>query len=108
MTTSFLIPPPAPRASTVPAKAVLFVATFVAVTALTLAGLTFLGLAIAFPVALPIAEANHIHVSAADAARASQFAGIWWVFAGLALASLSAAAAVIFKVGNHLSSNSAD
>src|SRR6185295_3735916 len=47
-------------------------------------------LAIAFPIAVPIAEAYHLPVSAGDAALAEQFAGFWWAFAALALATFAA------------------
>ena len=79
------------------AETVTAIAGGVAVVVLLLAGLTFVGLAIAFPIALPIAERYHIAVSAADAALARQFTQFAWVFGGLAVASFTAAAAIVLK-----------
>ena len=53
-----------------------------AVAGLFLAAITFGALAIAFPIAAPVAQ---------------QFAAMWWVFGGLAIASLAAAAAIVIK-----------
>jgi hypothetical protein len=72
--------------------AVVGVATIVAVFTLIMAGITFIGLAIAFPIAVPVAEAYHVPVRAADAALAAQFAGYWWAFGVLAVASFVGAA----------------
>lgn len=71
-------------------------ATVVAVFALIMAGITFVGLAIAFPIAVPVAEAYHLPFRDEDAALAQQFAAYWWAFAVLAIASFVGAAAVTF------------
>jgi hypothetical protein len=74
-----------------------------AVLALFVAGMTFVGLAIAFPIALPIAEAYHVPFSAADAALAERFASAWWAFAALAVASFGIAGVIVVKLVNVLS-----
>jgi len=79
------------------------VVTVVAVFALIMAGITFIGLAIAFPIAVPVAEAYHLPVRAADAALAQQFAAFWWAFAALAIASFVGAAAVTLGAAKVLS-----
>jgi hypothetical protein len=66
-------------------------------------GVTFVGLAIAFPIAVPIAEAYHLPVKAADAALALQLAGFWWAFAALALATFAAAGVIVVKLIDFLS-----
>ena len=66
-------------------------------------GVTFVGLAIAFPIAVPIAEAYHLPVKAADAALAAQFANFWWAFAALALATFAAAGVIVVKLIDFLS-----
>jgi hypothetical protein len=68
------------------------------VIVLTTVGISFLGLAIAFPIAVPVAEAYHLPVKAADAALASQLAGFWWVFLGLAGATFVAAGVAVVKL----------
>jgi hypothetical protein len=103
MTTSFNQPAQASRGASPAVAVVVGLVTVVAVFALITAGFTFFGLAIAFPIAVPVAEAYHMPIRAADAALAQQFAGFWWVFAGLAVASFVAAAAVIVGVVRFLS-----
>ena len=62
---------------------------------LILAGLTFFALAIAFPIAVPLAISYHVPVSAHDAALAQQFAGAAWAFIGLAVAFFAASIGVL-------------
>ena len=104
MTASFVQPETAARRGPGPAAAIVvgLIATIVVFT-LTVAGLTFVGLAIAFPIAVPIAAAYHLPVSAADAALAQQFASAWWAFAALALASFVAAGVIVVNVIDFLS-----
>jgi hypothetical protein len=75
----------------------------VAVAVLIVAGLTFFGLAIAFPIAVPVAAAYHLPVSAADAALAERLASVWWVFAALAIASFTGASVLVIKMIGFLS-----
>jgi hypothetical protein len=103
MTASFAQPP---RVSQGPSVTVgVIVSLIVGVTAIVLAvaGLTFFGLAIAFPIAVPVAEAHHVYVSPADAALAQRFAGLWWAFLTLGFASFVAAGAVVVKLISFLS-----
>ena len=66
-----------------------------AVLGLVMAAVTFGGLAIAFPIAVPIAHQFQVAVSANDVLIAERFAAFWWVFAGDSIMSLLAAIAVI-------------
>lgn len=68
-----------------------------AVAGLFLAAITFGALAIAFPIAAPVAQQFHVLVAPTDVEIAQQFAAMWWVFGGLAIASLAAAAAIVIK-----------
>lgn len=104
MTTSFSEPRRSSSSGPSPVAAVVIglIATSAAV-ALFVAGVTFLGLAIAFPIAVPVAAAYHVPVSAADAALAERFAAFWWVFAGLCIASFVAAGVIVVKAISYLS-----
>jgi hypothetical protein len=73
------------------------------VSALVVAGLTFFGLAIAFPIAIPVAEHYNLPVKASDLALARQFAGLWWVFAAASVASFTAAVVTVVKLINRVS-----
>jgi hypothetical protein len=75
----------------------------VAVLALLTAGMTFLGLAIAFPIAVPVAQQFHVAVSATDLALAERFAAFWWVFGIFSVVSFVAAGVVAIKAIQHLS-----
>jgi hypothetical protein len=75
----------------------------VAVLALLTAGMTFLGLAIAFPIAVPVAQQFHVVVSATDLALAERFAAFWWVFGIFSVVSFVAAGVVAIKAIQHLS-----
>ena len=77
--------------------------TAATVFALIMAGITFFGLAIGFPIAVPVAEYYHLPIDPADAAIAQQFAGLWWAFLALAVVAFSAAALVTVKVADILS-----
>lgn len=75
----------------------------VAVLGLFMAAVTFLGLAIGFPIAGAVAAQYHVAVSPADLALAERFAGYWWVFGALAIVSTGAAIAVAVKAIEHFS-----
>lgn len=79
------------------------IAGAIAVLVLLAVGVTFVGLAIAFPIAIPLAEAYHLPVSAHDAALAQGFASVWWTFAALAFASFAAAGVTVVKLIGFLS-----
>jgi hypothetical protein len=80
----------------------------VAVLGLFIAGITFFGLAIAFPIAGPVVAQYHLVASAADLALADRLAGFWWLFGALAIASLVAAVVIAVKAIEHLSPSARD
>jgi hypothetical protein len=80
----------------------------VAVLGLFVAAVTFVGLAIGFPIAGTVAAEYHVSVSPTDLALAERFAGYWWVFGALAIASTGAAVSVAIKAIEHLSPTSRD
>jgi len=82
----------------VAASLIVGVVGVIAVLVLFVVGMTFVGLAIAFPIAVPIAVAYHIPVSAHDLALAEGFASVWWAFAALAIASFAAAGVTVVKL----------
>jgi hypothetical protein len=103
MTASFAQPRPIRRGPSVTVGVVVSLVVGVASIVLAVAGLTFIGLAIAFPIAVPVAQAHHVPVSPADAALAQHFAGLWWAFLALGLASFLASAAIVVKLISFLS-----
>jgi len=78
----------------------------IAVIGLLVASATFLGLAIAFPIAIPVAERFDAVIKPSDIALAQQFAGVWWVFALASIASLAAAVVVAIKAVQRLAPGS--
>ena len=105
MTAFVLEPQPFRRGPSPEAAVAVAIGATVVVLGLFIAGVTFFGLAIAFPIAAPIAEAYHFHVKVADAALAARIADFWWVFAGASIASFVAAGAVAVRavhfIGGH-------
>ena len=55
--------------------------------------LTFAALAVAFPIAVPLAQQFGAYISPRDLEIAERGAEFWWVFAGFAAATLAAAVA---------------
>jgi hypothetical protein len=108
MTASLAQPRPARQGPSPVVALVVGGLAVITVFALMVAGLTFIGLAIAFPIAVPVAQSSHVAISPIDAALAQQFAGLWWAFAALAVVSFGAAALVTVKVADLLSRPSAD
>ena len=95
MTTAFSVQPPArSNVSTAAALAIVLVAAVAFMTLIT-AGITFIGFAIAFPIAVPVAEYFHVAFTQTDAAVAQSIAGFWWAFVALAFASFGAAVLVV-------------
>jgi hypothetical protein len=107
VTSSFASPIESPRPGTAAAIVIGVVAT-IAVLGLFVAGVTFLGLAIAFPIAGQVVAQYHVAVSTADLALAEQFARFWWVFGLLSFASVAAAVVVAVKAIERLSPPSLD
>ena len=98
MTASFARPRPARSGPTPIAAVTLAIIAGLTVLTLIVAGITFFALAVAFPIAVPIAEFYNLPVSAADTALAARFAELWWAFAALAFASFASAIVVMVKV----------
>jgi hypothetical protein len=98
---------PATGGTTAAALAIGIIAS-IAVFGLFIAGVTFLGLAIAFPIAGPVAAEYHVYVPAADLALADRLAGFWWVFGALSVAFVGAAVVVAVKAIERLSPNPRD
>ena len=76
--------------------------------ALFIAGITLFALAIAAPIALPIAEQLNLGVTASDMEIARQLAAFWWLFAIASVASFFAAFVMIVKVIGRVSPVSAE
>ena len=99
MTASFApTPAPARHGPSPLVAAVVGVAGVVGSIALVVAGLTFVGLAIAFPIAVPIAESHGLPLAVHDVELARQFAQFAWVFAVLAVVAFTGAVAVLVAV----------
>jgi hypothetical protein len=104
MTTAFSVQPaPAPSGASPAATLAIVLVAFVASMALVTAGITFASLAVAFPLAVPVAEYFDVAYTAFDAAIAEQIAGFWWAFAALAVASFGAALLVVLATIRALS-----
>jgi len=104
MTTSFAHPLPAHRSGSNRVRNIALGITATAgVLGLLLVGVTFLGLAIAFPAAVAIAPSMPATISAHDLAIATTFASYAWVFAALSIASFAAAVLVAVKAVNAIS-----
>ena len=104
MTASLVQPETAtPRGPGAAAAIVIALTAGIAVFVLFVIGVTFIGLAIAFPIAVPVAEAYHLPISAADAALAERFAALWWAFAALAIATFAFAGVIVVKLISFLS-----
>jgi hypothetical protein len=69
---------------------------------IALVGITFVALAFAFPVAVPLIEEQHLPVSADDLALAKTFASFWWAFLTVGVLTLVAATAAAVKLVQHL------
>jgi hypothetical protein len=95
MTTALNVRPAPARPDVAPLAVVAIVfAAAIAVVTLITAGISFGALAIAFPLAVPVAEYFDVPFSLADGAIAAQVAGFWGAFAALAVASFGLAAVV--------------
>ena len=95
MTASYPFAPSAPRRrGPFAAIAVGFVGA-VASLGLILAGLVFFALAIAFPIAVPLASSMGLAVTAHDATLAGQLAGLTPVFIALSVVAFGASLGVL-------------
>lgn len=78
------------------------------VVALSFVGLVLFGLAIAFPIASPIAEQLGLAVPPADVELARGLAEFWWLFLGAAIAVVAAAGAIAVGLIRRLSPTARD
>ena len=108
MTASFSTTPNRTRRPGPAAAAAIFILAAIAVLTFVVAGITFIGLAIAFPIAVPVALHYHVAVAASDIAIAERFADLWWVFSALGFASLVGAVIVAIKAVQALSPTDSD
>jgi len=90
---------PAPSTSSNATKAVLGTAL---VLFIALVGITFVALAFAFPVAVPLIEQQHLPVSADDLALAKTYASFWWAFMTVGVVALVVAVVAAVKLVERL------
>ena len=95
MTASFASAPAEPRRPGALAAIVIGVVGVAAFLGLVLAGLVFFALAIAFPIAVPLATSMGLPVTAHDAALANQFAGLTWAFIVASVVAFGASLGVL-------------
>lgn len=95
MTVSFPSAPASPHRPSPLAAIVIGTVGVVTFLGLVLAGLVCFGLAIAFPIAVPLAAATGVPVTAHDAALARQLAGVTPLFIALTIAAFGASIAVL-------------
>jgi len=84
------------------AKAATITFQFAALAGFAVVGTIFLGLAIASPIGLPIAERSAGAISASDVAVAQQLGSVWWLFAVGGVLSFAGALATIGTLLQHL------
>jgi hypothetical protein len=77
--------------------ALILVATVGAVAVLAVAGITFVALAVAFPIAVQAVDGGFA-ARASDIEFARQAAGFWWLFLAAGVASFAAALATVVEV----------
>ncbi len=78
-------------------------AAVAAVMTFVVSGITFLALAIAFPIALPFAEHFSVYVTPRDIEIATQVASISWIFGVLGVASFAVALVTTVATVRYLS-----
>ena len=101
MTASTNITPVQPRRSSLSTASQAVIGTAFALF-LALVGITFVALAAAFPIVVPMIQDQHLPVSARDFEMAKAFASVWWIFAGVGVATLVAALVTAVKLVEHL------
>ena len=108
MTASNPQPDRAPSSGTTAAAVAIGIVATVAVAGLFLAGITFLGLAIGFPIAGQVAAEYHVAVSPSDLALAERFAAFWPLFGLMSIATVGASVVVAVKAIERLSPSPRD
>jgi hypothetical protein len=76
-----------------------------AVFGLLITGAVFLAMAVAFEIAVPIAQQYDVSIAPGDMAVAARVAELWWIPGGIATASFLAAAGVALRAIDRVSSN---
>lgn len=69
---------------------------------LAIVGITFIALAFAFPIVVPIVQDQNLPVSASDLELAKTFASFWWAFAAVGIVTLAGAVVTAVKLVQHL------
>jgi hypothetical protein len=95
VTASYPSAPAEPRHRGPLAAIVIGVAGVISFLGLVLAGLVFFALAIAFPIAVPLATSMGLPITAHDAALANRFAGLAWLFISLSVVAFGASLGVL-------------
>jgi hypothetical protein len=96
------------RAPRVASKVALAVAQFALIVGLAVAGTVFLGLTIASPIVVPLADRQGVVLSAADLATAQQVGSGWWIFAIGMVASFGAALATLGNLMQRLAGSTGE
>jgi hypothetical protein len=94
-----------PRLAT---KVATTVGQFAILVAFAAAGTIFLGLLIASPIGVPVAERQGIAVSAADLAVANHLGSLWWLFAAGTVLSCIGALATLGNLMRRLGATQAE
>ena len=79
---------------------------FAAVVVFAIAGTYFLGLTIASPIVVPLAERQNVALSAMDLAIAQVVGSVWWLFAAGTIVTFGAALATIGSLMQRLAASS--
>lgn len=101
MTASSNITPVRPGRSGLSTAATAIVGTAFALF-LALVGITFVALAAAFPIVVPMIQDQHLAASVKDFELAKTFASVWWIFAIVGVVTLVAALVTAVKLVEHL------
>ena len=76
-----------------------------AVFGLLISGVVFLAMAVAFEIAVPIAQQYDVSISPGDMAVAARVAELWWIPGGIAIASFLAAAGIALRAIDRVGSD---
>jgi uncharacterized oligopeptide transporter (OPT) family protein len=76
-----------------------------AIFGLLISGVVFLAMAVAFEIAVPIAQQYDVSNSTRDMALAARVAELWWIPGGIAIATFLAAAGIALKAINRVGSD---
>jgi hypothetical protein len=96
------------RASRTSTRIAVAVVQFAVVLAFAVAGTVFLGLTIASPIVVPLADRQGVALSGADLAAASQLGSMWWLFAVGGFLSFGGALATLGNLMQRLAASSGE